>query len=57
MKTALISGAGIAGPAAAYWLNAAGWETTLIERAPEPREGREITDQISLPDYSFAKGR
>jgi 2-polyprenyl-6-methoxyphenol hydroxylase-like FAD-dependent oxidoreductase len=43
-KTALISGAGIAGPATAYWLNAAGWRTTIVERAPAPRRGGYVID-------------
>ena len=43
-KTALISGAGIAGPAAAYWLNAAGWRTTIVERAPALRSGGYVID-------------
>ena len=43
-KTVLISGAGIAGPALAYWLKAAGYETTLVERAPALREGGYVID-------------
>lgn len=43
-KSALISGAGIAGPAVAYWLNAAGWRTTIVERAPTPRTGGYVID-------------
>ncbi|HZE39560.1 MAG TPA: FAD-dependent monooxygenase [Stackebrandtia sp.] len=35
----LISGASIAGPAAAYWLNRAGCEVTVVERAPAIRDG------------------
>ena len=38
-KRVLISGASIAGPAAAYWLAAYGWNVTVIERAAELREG------------------
>jgi 2-polyprenyl-6-methoxyphenol hydroxylase-like FAD-dependent oxidoreductase len=34
MKTILISGAGIAGPTLGFWLKTAGFEPTLIERAP-----------------------
>ena len=33
----LISGAGIAGAAAAYWLREAGFTVTVVERAPTPR--------------------
>jgi 2-polyprenyl-6-methoxyphenol hydroxylase-like FAD-dependent oxidoreductase len=43
-KAALISGAGIAGPAAAFWLNTAGWKTTIVERAPGRREGGYVID-------------
>ncbi|WIM99033.1 FAD-dependent oxidoreductase [Actinoplanes oblitus] len=32
-RTALISGAGIAGTTAAYWLARHGWQTTIVERA------------------------
>ncbi|HET9563461.1 MAG TPA: FAD-dependent monooxygenase [Mycobacterium sp.] len=39
----LISGAGIAGPTLAYWLNAHGWSTTVIERQDALRdEGQNI---------------
>ncbi|MEW2354211.1 FAD-dependent monooxygenase [Spirillospora sp. NPDC029432] len=34
----LISGASIAGPVLAYWLNAHGFSVTVVERAPAPRE-------------------
>jgi 2-polyprenyl-6-methoxyphenol hydroxylase-like FAD-dependent oxidoreductase len=41
----LISGAGIAGPALAYWLSRAGYyETTVVERAPVLREGGQAVD-------------
>lgn len=40
----LISGAGIAGPALAFWLNAAGHRTTLVERAPGLRAGGYVID-------------
>lgn len=40
---ALISGAGIAGPALAHQLNARGWQTTIVERAPQRRdEGQNV---------------
>lgn len=43
MPTILISGASIAGPTLAYWLAAAGWTPTVIERAPAlRREGQNI---------------
>ena len=53
-KTALISGAGIAGPATAYWLNAAGWATTIVECAAEPRRGGYVIDFWGL-GYDLAE--
>src|SRR5215831_11873832 len=44
MRTILISGAGIAGPTLAFWLKAAGFEPTLIERAPALRTGGYVID-------------
>jgi 2-polyprenyl-6-methoxyphenol hydroxylase-like FAD-dependent oxidoreductase len=42
-RHAVISGAGIAGPALAHQLGARGWRTTVIERFPERRdEGQNI---------------
>lgn len=43
-RTVLISGASIAGPALAYWLTAYGWDATIIERAPELRDGGQNID-------------
>jgi 2-polyprenyl-6-methoxyphenol hydroxylase-like FAD-dependent oxidoreductase len=40
----LISGAGIAGTAAAYWLREAGFTVTVVERAPAPRPGGQTVD-------------
>jgi 2-polyprenyl-6-methoxyphenol hydroxylase-like FAD-dependent oxidoreductase len=40
----LIVGAGIAGPTTAYWLQKAGHEITLVERAPELRRGGYLID-------------
>ncbi|MFI0264066.1 FAD-dependent monooxygenase [Streptomyces sp. NPDC017056] len=40
----LISGAGIAGPALAYWLRKGGFAVTVVERAPEPRPGGQAVD-------------
>ncbi|MFE2145861.1 FAD-dependent monooxygenase [Streptomyces sp. NPDC059456] len=40
----LICGAGIAGPALAYWLRRAGSRVTIVERAPEPRPGGQAVD-------------
>jgi 2-polyprenyl-6-methoxyphenol hydroxylase-like FAD-dependent oxidoreductase len=44
MRTVLISGASIAGPALAYWLRRNGFCPTLIERAPTPRPGGQAID-------------
>jgi 2-polyprenyl-6-methoxyphenol hydroxylase-like FAD-dependent oxidoreductase len=43
-RDVLISGAGIAGPALAYWLSAHGFTTTVVERAPAPRAGGQTVD-------------
>lgn len=40
----LIVGAGIAGPTLAYWLLKAGHEPTLVERAPQLRQGGYLLD-------------
>ena len=40
----LISGAGIAGPALAYWLRHYGNDVTVIEKAPAPRAGGQAID-------------
>lgn len=40
----LISGAGIAGPALAWWLHRYGWDCTVIERSPELRTGGQNVD-------------
>ncbi|WP_204060453.1 FAD-dependent monooxygenase [Microbispora corallina] len=40
----LISGGGIAGPVLAYWLRAAGFAVTIVERAPAPRPGGQTVD-------------
>ncbi|GLY17205.1 oxidoreductase [Kineosporia sp. NBRC 101677] len=39
MRSVLISGASIAGPATAYWLQRAGFTVTVVERAPAVRGG------------------
>jgi 2-polyprenyl-6-methoxyphenol hydroxylase-like FAD-dependent oxidoreductase len=44
MPSVLISGAGIAGPTLAYWLQRAGYEPTLVERAPDLRRGGYLVD-------------
>lgn len=40
----LVVGAGIAGTALAYWLRGAGHEPTLVERAPQLRQGGYLLD-------------
>jgi 2-polyprenyl-6-methoxyphenol hydroxylase-like FAD-dependent oxidoreductase len=50
----LISGAGIAGPTLAFWLNAAGFETTIVERAPGMRAGGYVIDFWGL-GYDIAE--
>src|SRR5579864_7199294 len=54
MKSVLISGAGIAGPTLAFWLRAAGFEPTLIERAPGLRTGGYVIDFWGL-GYDLAE--
>ena len=44
MKTVLISGAGIAGPALAFWLRRHGFTPTIVEIAPAPRPGGQTVD-------------
>jgi 2-polyprenyl-6-methoxyphenol hydroxylase-like FAD-dependent oxidoreductase len=43
-KNILISGAGVAGPALAYWLRRFGFNPTVVERAPALREGGSPVD-------------
>jgi 2-polyprenyl-6-methoxyphenol hydroxylase-like FAD-dependent oxidoreductase len=57
---ALISGAGIAGPALAHQLAARGWQTTVVERFPERRDeghnldvrgaAREVARRMGIED-------
>ena len=44
MGTILISGASIAGPALALWLERYGFEVTVVEKAPEVRQGGQAVD-------------
>lgn len=53
MRT-LISGAGVAGPTLAYWLERAGAEVTLVERAPHFRTGGYVIDFWGL-GYTIAE--
>jgi 2-polyprenyl-6-methoxyphenol hydroxylase-like FAD-dependent oxidoreductase len=43
-KTVLISGASIAGPALAYWLDRYGFQVTVVEKAPALRPGGQAVD-------------
>ncbi len=43
-RTALVSGAGIAGATVAYWLKHAGFEPTIVEHASQPRTGGYVID-------------
>lgn len=45
-RTVLISGASIAGPALAFWLHRYGFEPTIVERAPQLREGGQAIDVL-----------
>jgi 2-polyprenyl-6-methoxyphenol hydroxylase-like FAD-dependent oxidoreductase len=53
-KTVLISGAGIAGPTLAYWLKVAGFQPTMVERAPGLRTGGYVIDFWGL-GYDIAE--
>lgn len=54
MSRVLISGAGIAGPALAYWLCEAGFSVTMVEKAPELRTGGYVVDFWGL-GYDLAE--
>src|SRR5436853_2581068 len=43
-RSVLVSGAGIAGPALAFWLARRGVAVTVVERAPAPRPGGQAVD-------------
>ena len=43
-KSILISGASVAGPALAFWLRRYGFDTTIVEQAPELRAGGYAVD-------------
>src|SRR6516162_7676989 len=59
-RTVLISGAGIGGPALAFWLRRRGFAPTIVEVAPAPRPGghavdlrgagREVVERMGLLD-------
>lgn len=60
----LVTGASIAGPAAAYWLERIGYDVTVLERSPEPRLGgqnidvrglaRQVLERMQLRDAVLA---
>nr|WP_221380704.1 FAD-dependent monooxygenase [Actinoplanes polyasparticus] len=60
----LISGASIAGPALAFWLNRAGWHTTVVERFDQLRDAghnidvrgaaREVVRRMGLEEAMLA---
>lgn len=43
-RTAIVSGASIAGLSTAFWLRRTGWQVTVVERAPEFRDGGQNVD-------------
>ena len=53
-RSVLISGAGIAGPTLAFWLNKAGFEVTVVEQAPVLRKGGYVIDFWGL-GYDIAE--
>jgi 2-polyprenyl-6-methoxyphenol hydroxylase-like FAD-dependent oxidoreductase len=65
-RRVLISGASIAGPALAFWLQRAGWSVVVVERADEFRTGgqnvdvrgagREVLRRMGLDDEVLARG-
>jgi 2-polyprenyl-6-methoxyphenol hydroxylase-like FAD-dependent oxidoreductase len=56
MKTVSISGTGIAGPTLGFWLKAAGFEPTPVERAPALCSGGYVIDFWGL-GYDIAERR
>jgi 2-polyprenyl-6-methoxyphenol hydroxylase-like FAD-dependent oxidoreductase len=44
MRRVLVVGAGIAGPALAFWLTRTGVDVTVVEKAPRPRPGGQAVD-------------
>ncbi|MEV5892793.1 FAD-dependent monooxygenase [Nonomuraea fuscirosea] len=51
----LISGAGVAGPSLALWLNRYGHRTTIVERAPALREGGYAVDFRGEPHLTVLR--
>jgi 2-polyprenyl-6-methoxyphenol hydroxylase-like FAD-dependent oxidoreductase len=64
-RTVLISGAGIGGPALAFWMRRYGFAPTVVEVAPAPRPGghavdlrgagREVVERMGLLDMALAE--
>src|SRR5690349_13120357 len=52
--TVLISGAGVAGPALAYWLHRSGFQPVIVEHAPSFRTGGYVIDFWGL-GYDIAE--
>ena len=61
MRTALISGAGIAGATAAYWLAKAGFQVTVVEQARDTRSSGSPVDvrgpAVEIADRMGVMGR
>ncbi|MFH3480737.1 FAD-dependent oxidoreductase [Xanthobacter variabilis] len=53
MPSVVISGAGVAGLAAAWWLSRAGWRVTVVERATDLRSGGYMMS-LSGPGHAAA---
>ena len=47
-RRAIVSGASIAGLSTAFWLHRAGWHVTVLERAPQFRDGGQNVDVRGL---------
>lgn len=47
-RHAVVTGASIAGLSTAFWLRRAGWDVTVLERAPQFRDGGQNVDVRGL---------
>ncbi len=56
MPSVLISGASVAGPHLALWLNRYGFDTVLVERAPEFRDGGQNIDVRGTAREALRRG-
>ena len=54
-KTVLISGAGIAGPALAFWLSQSRYDVTIVESAPALRTGGHAVDFRGAAHFTVLK--